>query len=37
MLLEYRLEAGDRSAPLLAKSEKAKAASDGEDMFNTSG
>ena len=33
MTLDYRLEAADRSAPLLAKSEKSKAKSDGEDLL----
>jgi hypothetical protein len=33
MMLEYRLETADRTAPLLAKSEKAKAKSDGEDLL----
>ena len=33
MTLDYRLEAGDGSAPLLAKSEKVKAKSDGEDLL----
>ena len=33
MMLEYRLEAADRSAPLLTKSEKSKAKSDGEDLL----
>jgi len=34
MTLDYRLEAADRSAPLLAKSEKSKAKSDGEDLLS---
>jgi len=33
MMLEYRLEAADRPSPLLAKSEKSKASSDGEDLL----
>jgi hypothetical protein len=33
MMLEYRLEAADRSAPMLTKSEKSKAKSDGEDLL----
>ena len=33
MTLDYRLEAADRSAPLLTKSEKSKAKSDGEDLL----
>jgi len=33
MMLEYRLEAADRTAPVLAKSEKSKASSDGEDLL----
>ena len=32
-MLEYRLEAADRPAPLLTKSEKSKAKSDGEDLL----
>ena len=33
MTLDYRLEAADRSAPVLTKSEKSKANSDGEDLL----
>ena len=33
MTLDYRLEVADRSAPLLTKSEKSKANSDGEDLL----
>ena len=33
MGLEYRLEAADRTAPVLSKAEKAKASADGEDLL----
>jgi hypothetical protein len=33
LTLEYKLEAPDRAAPLLSKTEKAKAKSDGEDLL----
>lgn len=33
MKLEYRLEAADRTTPLLARSEKSQAKSDGEDLL----
>ena len=33
MTLDYRLEVADRSVPLLTRSEKSKAKSDGEDLL----